>query len=286
LFRPGTIAGKVHRDYCMYKHGEKEVKYAHPMMKDLLETTFGMMVYQEQILKVARAMAGFSAGEADYLRKGIGKKDPELVKKLKKQFVEGCAKNGIDEKKAATVADLIEHFSGYGFNRAHSAAYAYLAYQTAWLKTHHPLEFMSSLLSSVMTNDAKRVKYERACEGMSLPLLPHHINKSKVLYAIEGIGIRRPLTALKKVGHKAVEEIVRHQPYGNLDDFVSKVDGHVVNRGVFEALANSGCMECFGMTKKMLLSSFEEAKTRAKKKAAERKKYAAFGDSDLFDCPV
>lgn len=287
LYRPGTLKAGVPDDYCNYKHKRKSVKYVHPMMKDLLGDTFGMMVYQEQVMLVAMKMAGFSNVEADYLRKAMGKKDDELMKKLLDKFVNGCVKNKIDQVVAERIFELCRYFSGYGFNKAHSAAYAYLAYQTAWLKANYPMEFMCSLMSANSSDDVRRIKYEKACGEMGITLLPHHINKSKEDYVIEGSGIRRPFLSLKGVGENAVKSIVSGQPYSSLEDLISRVSGQVVNSRVFETLVHSNCMENFGMTSRQLIDSFGTIKQKVKKIAKQKEKFKGFDEeNDLFACDI
>jgi len=286
LFRPGTLKAKIDQDYVAYKHKKKTVEYVHPMMKELLGSTYGMMIYQEAVILVAMKMALFTPVEADYMRKGMGKKDEALLNKLKDKFVSGCVRNGISQGVAEKIFQLCHHFSKYGFNRSHSAAYAYLAYQTAWLKTHYPAEFMTSLLGSAIGDEDKILQYERASKNMGIEVLPHHINKSGITYVIDSGCIRKPLTSIRGLGEKAVEAIVAKQPFSSLNDFVTKLSGHAVNRSVFAALVESGAMEPFGMTKQQLLESYDQARDFAKKKIKQDQKLATFGAMDLFDCDV
>jgi DNA polymerase-3 subunit alpha len=286
LYRPGTIKAKVHTDYPLYKHGKKAVKYVHPMMKELLHETYGMMVYQEQVMLVSMRMAGFTNVEADWLRKAMGKKDPKIMEKLEGKFVSGCIANGISPDDAKKVFDLCSLFSGYGFNRAHAAAYAMLAYQTAWLKTHYPVEYMCSLMSANAGDDKKIPKYERATESMGIQMLPHHINKSKADYSIEGRSIRRPLSSLKGIGDVGIKAIVASQPFDSLNDFVAKVDAHAVNIRVFTVLVEAKCMECFGMTKNQLETKYAEAKKRVKQAEKQKERDKGFDSVNMFDCPI
>ena len=294
LYRPGTLKGKmpsgknVPEAYCIYKKDPSKVKYIHPMMKDFLSETYGMMVYQEQVMLASVKMAGFNPVEADTFRKAIGKKQGDLFLKLKEKFMSGCIQSGVGEDVGKKVFALCEFFSGYGFNKAHSASYAYLAYQTAWLKAYYPIEFMCSLLSSVVDKEDERIHYERACEAMGIELDKHHINKSKTDYTIVGSHIQKPLTSLKGIGEASVVKIVDAQPFENLEDFLRKVDGHAANKKAFETLAMSGCMNCFGMTSKAMIASYEEIRAIVKKKEAyvKRERKAGFGEKNLFDLDV
>ena len=293
LFRPATIHGmwdgkRVTETYCDYKHGRKQPKYLHPKMEQCLGGTYGLMVMQEDMMLMTREIALFTMSQADTFRKGCGKKDPALVEGLKKQFLEGCSKNNVDEDTANKVFDLCQAFSGYGFNKAHSACYAFIGYQCAWLKKHYPTEFAAALMTAWIGNEVKISQYERAFSN-KIKLLPHQINKSKTEYAIEPEGVRRPLTSIKGLGEKAVEAIVAAQPFTSLDDFVQRVGGHSVNRAIFDTLVRGGCMDCFGMTKASMLASYDEAKERAKDVKKEKEKEAKasenFGALDLWGAP-
>ena len=291
LFRPGTLKGvwdgkSVPETYCDYKHGRKPIKLLHPKMGTLLGETQGMMVYQEGVMLMARELALFTMAEADTFRKGIGKKDAVLVESLKQKFVDGCLRNGLDEVTARKVFELCESFAGYGFNKAHAACYAFIGYQCAWLKYHYKVELAAALMSAYIGNEIKLDKYERVYSRSNVPILAHHINKSKLEYSIEGNSVRRPLTSLKGLGEKAALAIVKAQPFSDLKDFVLKIGGNVVNKALFKTLVDSGCMDCLGMSRVSLISAYEEAKDAAKdvKKEHEqnRKKVESFGALDLF----
>ena len=292
LFRPGTLRGEwdgkpVPETYCDYKHGRKEIKYLHPKMEQLLAETHGLMTYQEQVMIVAREIAGFSMAEADTFRKGIGKKDNALVQSMKQKFADGCKKNDVPLDVADKIFELCQSFSGYGFNKSHAACYAFIGYQCAWLKYYYRNEFAASLMTAYIGNEAKLSKYERVFERAGIHILPHQLNKSKAEYTIEKEGIRRPLTSLKGLSDKSVPVIVANQPYSDLTDFVSKVGGNVVNKAVFQTLVDSGCMDCLGMTRTTMVTAYDKAKESAKvvKKAREeeKKKSEFFGTLDLFD---
>jgi len=295
LFRPGTLNGiwdgkSVPETYCDYKHGRKPIKLLHPKMGELLGETYGMMVYQEQVMLMARELALFTLAEADTFRKGIGKKDPVLIESLKQKFIDGCVKNNIDSETGYKVFELCEAFAGYGFNKAHAACYAFIGYQCSWLKYYYKLEFAASLLSAYIDNEVKRDKYQRVFEKSGIPILPYQINKSKLEFTIEGNSLRKPLNSLKGVGEKAVQEIINNQPFSDLKDFMAKISGRVVNKALFETLVKSGCMDCLGMSKSTLLSVYEQARSDAKlinkEHDKQRKLIENFGALDLFGMPT
>ena len=303
LYRPGPLGAGVHELYCDYKHGRKKIMYLHPKMGEVLHETYGIMVFQEDIMKVVQKLAGFTLGQADWLRKVVGKKKPELIKKenLDVLFIEGCKKNSnIDEKTAKQIFEQIEYFSGYGFNKSHSAAYAMLAYQTAWLKFYYPIEFMCNLLSSEINGSDKGQKldsYVSEARRMGLIIKGPDINKSGLKYSIatfmdqktgkEKDGIRTPLTVVNGVGEKAVQSIVENQPYSDLKDFLHNVDTRKVHSKVFHALAEADCMtESWGMSQEILLSKYEEAKTQVDKEKKQKKKQQErmeqYGGNSIF----
>lgn len=294
LFRPGTLKGtwdgkSVPEIYCDYKHGRKPIKLLHPKMGDLLKDTYGLMIYQEQVMLIARELAMFTLAEADTFRKGIGKKDPVIIESLKQKFIDGCSNNNIDQEVGKKIFELCEAFSGYGFNRSHAACYAFIGYQCAWLKYYYKVEFAAALMSAFIGNDIKIDKYERVFTKIGVHILPYHLNKSKLEYTIEGNSVRRPLTLLRGVGEKSVDAIVSEQPFSDLKDFMAKINGQLVNKSVFKTLVDSGCMDCLGMSKMYLLSAYEEARDTArsfqKEREVERKRIESFGALDLFGMP-
>jgi DNA polymerase-3 subunit alpha len=300
LYRPGPLGAGVHDMYCNYKHGRKQIKYLHPKMGEALKSTYGMMVFQENIMQVAVKLAGFSNPQSDTLRYAVGKKIPELLTQQKELFIDGCVKNGIEKSIAQKIFEQIDYFSGYGFNKSHSAAYAYLAYQTCWLKEYYPVEFMCNLLTSEINNNDKNLKlnsYIRAAHKMGIVCMPADINKSSTKFTIEKgqhkkTGkildvLRKPLTMLNGVGSKAVDSIVENQPYENLDDFIKKIDARVVNVRVFTTLVEAGCMdETWGVSREVLLKEYpEKKKEMAKAKKARQKqqeKMEKYGGGSLF----
>jgi len=288
LYRPGPLGAGVHDLYCDYKHKRKPIEPLHPKMGEVLKQTYGIMIFQENLMRVAQELAGFTLGQADILRKVVGKKKIELIKKenLDNLFYDGCAKNGIDKATSEKIFEQIKYFGEYGFNRSHSACYAYLAYQTAYLKVYYPIEFMCSLMSSEIDNndqDLKLKAYQAEADRMGIAFMKRDINKSGLKFSIESGKrikdgsdyefIRMPLTTLKGVGDKAVKNIVEMQPFRSLKDFLYKVDGRKVNSRVFAALVEDGCMEdAWSVSKGMLMSKYQEVKDSVEKMRKDKKK--------------
>lgn len=265
LYRPGPLGSGMVDDFIDCKHG-KEIKYLHPVLEPILKETYGVMLYQEQIMKITTDMAGFSLPQADTLRKGVGKKIPEVVNKLREEFINGSVKNGIEQSIAEEVFDLIEYFAGYGFNKSHSTAYAFIAYQTAWLKIHYPKEFMAALLTHTDHDKIPVVLTE--CRRMGIKVLPPEINKSGRDFSIDGNGIRFGLGAVKNLGTVAADKIIRHQPYADIFDFVSKTQ---LNKSVIETLIQSGC---FPGKRKSLMEALPMITTAA---SMDREEETLFG---------
>ncbi|HOF03535.1 MAG TPA: DNA polymerase III subunit alpha, partial [Atribacterota bacterium] len=205
LYRPGPLGSGMIDDFINRKKGKVEIKYLHPLLESILKDTYGVIVYQEQVMQIASRLAGYSLGEADILRKAMGKKIKEVMKKQQKQFIEGAIQNGIAKKTAEEIYDLIAYFAGYGFNKSHSVSYAFLSYQTAYLKAHYPVEYMAALLTSIMQNTDKVVKYIKECQIMGLEILPPDINESLIDFTVVNkTTIRFGLAAVKNVGRAAV----------------------------------------------------------------------------------
>ena len=290
LNRPGTLAADVtvgnevvhgvHNLYCDYKHKRRQVQYVHPKMKEALKDTYGMMIFQEDLVRVAMEVASYTASQADKLRKACGKKIESIMVSERQHFVEGCAKNNVDATSANKIFDLIALFAGYGFNRSHSAAYSLLGYQTAWLKCYYPKEFYAALLT-IQNDEVKRDRYERSA---GVDILPPDVSRSTGLeYMIEETGIRRPLTAVKGVGEKAAVEIVSRQPFKNLVEFVRKMTGvRAVHSRVFEALARAGAMDRWGIRRDELLREYERVRVLEQRSTKRRKAYGT-SDGDLLD---
>ncbi|MGA3187086.1 MAG: DNA polymerase III subunit alpha [Bryobacteraceae bacterium] len=284
LYRPGPM-GMID-DFVDRKHGRKEVVYDLPEMKEILEETYGVMVYQEQVMQISNLIAGYSLGEADLLRRAMGKKKVEEMAKQRERFVAGAKEKGHPPKKVEKIFDLMEKFAGYGFNKSHSAAYAYLAFVTAYLKAHFPLEFMSALLTSETGNTAKVVKYISECREMNIRVLAPDVNSSEFTFTPVPTGpepgIRFGLGAIKNVGSNAVDSIVKarteHGKFGSLYDFCERVDLGAVNRRMIESFIKAGAMDSLEGTRSQLLAVIDSAMETG----ARAQKDRASGQSGLF----
>jgi DNA polymerase-3 subunit alpha len=247
LYRPGPLDSGMIDIYIERKKGAREIKYAHPKLEKILKDTYGVIVFQEQVLQIANALAGYSLGKADILRKAMGKKIAELMAEQKKEFLEGCAKNKIDPKVANSVFEQIETFARYGFNKAHSTGYAYIAYQCAWLKVHYPHEFMAANLTSEMDSSDRIYKLMDECRRMNITVLPPDINTSLKNFTVSDKKIRFGLWAVKNVGEGAVDAIVdtreKDGPFKNFGDFVSRVNLKNLNRRAVESLIAAGALD-------------------------------------------
>ena len=258
LYRPGPIQGGMIDDFINRKHGKTKVSYELPQLKDILEETYGVILYQEQVMQIANRLASFSLGEADILRRAMGKKKKEEMAAQRAKFLAGCERNKIPEKKAVRIFDLMEEFAGYGFNKSHSCAYALLAYQTAYLKTHYPVEFMAALLTSETGNAEKQVKYINESRGMSIPILPPDVNESDLYFTPVGESIRFGMAAIKNVGEntaKAIREArLAEGQFKSLYEFCERIESRFLNKRVFESLIKSGAMDSLGPREGMLAS--------------------------------
>lgn len=261
LYRPGPLGSGMVEDFINCKHGRQEIEYLHPMLKDILEETYGIILYQEQVMRVAGDLAGFSMGEADILRRAMGKKKPEELMAQRDKFIAGAAKNEISKSTASRLFDIMESFAGYGFNKSHSAAYAVISYQTAYLKAHYPVEYMCAFLSSVIDNQEKVVHYLKECQRQGIPILPPDINESFENFTVAVGGIRFGLGAIKNVGINAVKNIVnvrKKGPFRSLFDFCRRVDLTQINKRMLENLIVAGCFDSLGISRKQALSIMEE----------------------------
>src|SRR6266436_1213343 len=258
LYRPGPIQGGMIDDFIKRKHGTTKVNYELPQLKDILEETYGVILYQEQVMQIANCLASFSLGEADILRRAMGKKKKEEMAAQRAKFMAGCANNKIPEKKAERIFNLMAEFAGYGFNKSHSCAYALLAYQTAYLKTHYPVEFMAALLTSEAGNTDKIVKYINEARGMSISILPPDVNESDLYFTPVGESIRFGLAAINNVGEntaKAIRESRLSQgEFKSLYDFCERIESRFLNKRVFESLIKSGAVDSLGPRESMLAS--------------------------------
>ena len=286
LFRPGPLESGMVDDYINVKHGA-EAEYAHPLLEPILKPTNGVILYQEQVMQIARELAHYTLGGADMLRRAMGKKKPEEMAKEREKFTSGAIANQIDESIATYVYDLMEKFAGYGFNKSHSAAYALVAYQTAWLKTHYPAEFMAAVLSSDMDNTDKVVILIEECRQMKLVVLPPTINVSNYRFtANDQNHIVYGLGAIKGVGEAAIEDIIKEREtngaFLNLYDLCKRVDLRKVNRRVLDALVKAGAFDEFSPNRASHLAELPTAL----RVADQHEKMAQTGQNDLFSLAI
>ncbi len=294
LYRPGPLKAGLVESYIKRKHGQERIVYAHPAMEPILAPTYGVIVYQEQVMRIAVDLCGFTMGQADVLRKAMGKKKPEVMAKQRKIFVDGAVSHGgMDRKQAEDLFDLIEMFAGYAFNKSHSAAYGYITYQTAYLKAHHPVEFMAALLTSEKDNTDKVVTYIQEARAMGIPVLGPDINESQMDFTAAGGRIRFGLGAIKGVGDSAIGSILAARddgsgPFASFYDCLERIDLKKVNRKVIEALVKSGAFDSFGRARRQLLETIDRAMERAQavQKDRESGQGSLFGLFDSVPEPV
>ncbi|MGE4169360.1 MAG: DNA polymerase III subunit alpha [Candidatus Margulisiibacteriota bacterium] len=283
LYRPGPLGSGMVSDFISNKSGETQVKYDLPELEPILKDTYGLIVYQEQVMQIASVVAGFSLGEADVLRRAMGKKKKEEMDKMRDKFMDGAETKQAPLDKAEKIFDLCYKFAEYGFNKSHSAAYALISFQTAYLKTHFAVEYLAALLSSILGSGDRTSLYIQECKRMNIAVLPPDVNSSEsgftILKTEDTWSIRFGLGAIKNVGEGAIESIVsgRDKPYANLDDFCKRVDLKQVNKRVIESLIKAGAMDGFG-SRGALLGQYEVSLERAQTEAKER----ANGQIGLF----
>jgi len=285
LFRPGPLQSGMVEDFIARKHDTTgaTIDYLHPDLKPVLEATYGVILYQEQVMQIAQILAGYTLGGADLLRRAMGKKKPEEMAKQRSVFVSGAVARGVRETQATHIFDLMEKFAGYGFNKSHSAAYALLSYQTAWLKAHYPAAYMAAVLSSDMDKTDKVVTLIDECTGMGLEVLPPDVNASVYAFRVAGpSSIRYGMGAIKGVGASAVEAIIedreKNGPYKTLPDLCRRIDLQRVNRRVFEALIRSGSLDQIGPNRASLTAELE----RAMHLGEQNSRALSVGQVDLF----
>jgi DNA polymerase-3 subunit alpha len=263
LYRPGPLGSNMVDEFITGKHGKTRIKYPLPQIEPILRETYGVILYQEQVMKIAQVLAKYSLAEADELRKAIGKKKPEVLAKHRERFLQGASENNVDPKAAEKLFQLIEKFGGYGFNKSHSVAYTLIAYQTAYLKAHFPVQFMAALLTQDMGNQDKTIKNIAECRDMGIPILPPDINQSQTDFSVVEGAIRFGLGAVKNVGIKAVESIIeernREGPFHDLQSFCRRIDGTKVNRRVMEGLIQCGAFDSTGIERSRLFASLDGA---------------------------
>jgi DNA polymerase III subunit alpha len=285
LFRPGPLQSGMVDDYINRKHGrqQQQIEYFHPSLEPVLKPTYGVILYQEQVMQIAQVLAGYSLGAADLLRRAMGKKKAEEMAQQRSVFVDGAVARGVDRGTATYIFDLMEKFAGYGFNKSHSAAYAMLSYQTAWLKAHYPEAFMASVLSTDMDHTDKIVTLIDECDQMGLNVEPPDVNESEHAFNVAGAGrLRYGLGAIKGVGQAAVQAIIGERETGgrflSLAAFCARVDLQRVNRRTIEALIRAGALDSIGPNRATLLYRLPAALGRAEQGA----RAAAAGQEDLF----
>jgi len=278
LYRPGPMDWIG--NFIAGKHGRRTITYLHPKLEPILEETYGIAVYQEQITQMCRDLAGYTFGQADAMRKVIGKKIKEKIPSERKKFIDGCVRNGIDEALATKIWQFVEPFAGYGFNKAHSVCYGLLAYRTAWLKANHPLAFMAALLTSVKQNTDKLVEYLADCAQRKLLILAPDVNESGPNFTVVGSAIRFGLTAVKNVGEGAVRELIekRGSGFASLADICARLDCRIVNRRVLESLIKAGALDSLPGNRSEKLAGLDAALEYGQHGATQR----AMGQASLF----
>ncbi|MFO8065055.1 MAG: DNA polymerase III subunit alpha [Spirochaetota bacterium] len=281
LYRPGPMENID--QFVDSKQGREAISYPLPELEPILEETYGVIVYQEQVMEIARRVGGFSLGEADILRRAMGKKKVSEMEKMKKDFIAGAMNKGFTEKQANEIFVLLEPFAGYGFNKSHAAAYSLLAYKTAYLKANYPVEFMAANLTNEINSPKTFAWYMEETRDMGIEIVPPDLNRSERYFSVDDGKIVFGLMGIKNVGSAAVSEIVERRreggPYGSFEEFLERVDPKVVNRKVIEVMIQAGVFDCLGETRATLLNNLETFVERAAR-AHEQKKY---GQTSLFD---
>ena len=285
LFRPGPLQSGMVDDFISRKHdlNKVDIDYLHPDLTSVLEPTYGVILYQEQVMQIAQVLAGYTLGGADLLRRAMGKKNAEEMAKQREIFVDGATTRGVAKPTATRIFDLMEKFAGYGFNKSHSAAYALLSYQTAYLKAHYPAAFMAAVMSAELDNTDRLVMLKDDCRKMHLTLKPPSINSSDYHFSVSGeMSILYGLGALKGVGRAAVESLIsereKNGPFASLQEFCRRVDLDKTNRRALEAMIKSGAMDEFGITRRGLIQEYPEALKSADQEARAK----AAGQNDMF----
>ncbi len=283
LYRPGPLESGMVEDFIKRKRDPSQITYDPPSLEPLLKETYGVIVYQEQVMAIANRLAGFSLGQADLLRRAMGKKKPEEMEKQKALFIAGAKNNQLPEKKAEKLFDLMAYFAGYGFNKSHSAAYALVTYQTAFLKAHYPTEFMAALLTSEMGNADKMVGYFTECRDLNIRVLPPDVNESQKDFTVVDGGIRFGLAGIKNVGEGAVESIIatrqEEDRFRSFSDFCHRIDLHKANKRVLEGLIKAGAFDSTGARRSQLMAILD----RMVEEAAAFQREKAQGQTSIFD---
>ncbi len=281
LYRPGPM--DMIDDFISRKHGETKIEYLHPLLEPILKETYGVMVYQEQVMRVASDLAGFSLGAADLLRRAMGKKKVALMKEQREKFIEGAAQKNLNKTIANEIFDLMAKFAGYGFNKSHAAGYSLVAYQTAYLKAHYPAEFMAANLTSEMNNTSRIVILIEECKRMGINVLPPDVNESSFKFAVVGNDIRFGLGAVKNVGKNAILSILKAREKNNrfktIFDFVENIDSRLVNKKVMESLVQAGAFDSLQGHRAQLMESIDLAAAYSQRVLVHR----ANGQTSIFD---
>jgi DNA polymerase-3 subunit alpha len=293
LYRPGPLGAGMHLEYADRKNGKSEVEYLHPDLEPILADTYGIIAYQEQVMQTAQVIAGFSMADADNLRKAMGKKIPSVMREQEDRFVAGCVENGHPESLGKDLFGFIEHFAGYGFNKSHSAAYALVAYQTAWLKAHYPAEYMAALLTAVKSNKDKTAAYLHECRMMGIAVLVPGVNVSERDFMATDGDIVFGLSAVRNVGEAVVDLIVaerqEHGAYEDFFDFIERVDIQVLNKRTIESMSKAGAFDSMGHSRRGLLEVAHQIvdTTLERRRAEEAGQYSLFGGgaSEVSDVP-
>ena len=283
LYRPGPLGSGMVDDFIAGRHGKKKVEYMHPFLEPILKETFGVVLYQEQVMQIVQVLAGFSLGQADLLRRAMGKKKAAILMAQKENFLKGCEANGIDGELANKIFDLLTHFADYGFNKSHSAAYALVAWQTAYLKANYPEEFMAAMLTSVMDTADKVSFYIEQCRHMGIAVLPPDINVSSVNFSVDNNAIRFGLAAVKNVGEAALKDLESTRknggPFTSLMDFCTRIDMRSINKRVIENLIKCGAFDSLGAKRSQLLDILSQTVDAAAASQKDRNS----GQMGLFD---
>ena len=284
LYRPGPM--DLIPDFINRRHGKVKIEYMHPLLEPICQETYGILIYQEQVMQATQALAGFTLGKADILRRAMGKKDVKKMQKMRVEFVEGCAKvNNIPEARANEVFDLLEKFAGYGFNKSHAAAYAFVAYQTAWLKAHYPVEFLAAMMTNDMASQEKVLILIKEGELMGIRTLPPDVNQSDIFFTSseDKKSVLFALSGIKGVGEASIRAIVEERrqngPFKSLSDLCERVGPQNLNKKVLEGLIYSGACDCFGKTRSSLIAMMEQSLSEAASKIKDKMS----GQGSLFD---
>ena len=294
LYRPGPM--ELIPDYIKRKKGQTKIKYEHPLLKEVCANTYGIMIYQEQVQRAANVLAGYTLGQADLLRRAMGKKDKVKMAKERVNFIAGCARvNGIDEKKANAIFDLLEKFAGYGFNKSHSAAYGLISYRTAYLKANYPVEFMAGLLSNEVNNTDKIAVFVAECQRLGISILAPDVNRSHLKFVpethAEQRGIRYGLAAIKNIGEAAMESAIierqKNGPFKSVEDYCSRLDSKSVNRKILENLIRAGAFDFTGKDRAELFEGIDQALSAGASAHRDRRsgQVSLFGELEMAATP-